>query len=87
MKIYHTIKTILIHRKEIDAERISYRDQKNSFNILVDDNNKKIVCKILSSKNNYYIEISGKKYDVKGIESVVALKKTILDAAMIYFQK
>ncbi|WP_353079714.1 type I restriction enzyme HsdR N-terminal domain-containing protein [Flavobacterium sp.] len=87
LKIYHTIKTILIHRKEIDADRITYRDQKNSFNILVDDNNKKIICKILNNRNNYSLEINGIKYEVKGIESVVAMKKTILDAAMIYFQK
>ena len=87
LKIYHTIKTILIHRKEIDADRISYRDQKNSFNILVDDNNKKIICKILSSRNNYCLEINGIKHEVKGIESVVAMKKQLLDAAMVYFQK
>lgn len=87
LKIYHAIKTILIHKREIDADRISYRDQKNSFNILVDDNNKKIICKILSSKNSYSVEINGIKHEVKGIESVVALKKMLLDAAMIYFQK
>lgn len=28
LKIYHTIKTILIHKKEIDEDRITYRDQK-----------------------------------------------------------
>lgn len=87
LKIYHTIKTILIHKREIDADRISYRDQKNSFNILVDDNNKKIICKILNSRNNYSLEINGIKHDVKGIESVVAMKKQLLDAAMIHFQK
>ena len=78
LKIYHTIKTILIHRKEIDADRISYRDQKNSFNILVDDNNKKIICKILCSKNKYYIELNGLKYEVSGIDSIVAIKKQLL---------
>lgn len=87
LKIYHTIKTILIHKKEIDADRISYRDQKNSFNILVDDNNKKIICKIHSSRNNYSLEINGIKHEVKGIESVVAMKKQLLEAAMIFFQK
>lgn len=87
LKIYHTIKTILIHKREIDADRITYRDQKNSFNILVDDNNKKIICKILNSRNQYSLDINGIKHEVKGIESVVAMKKIILDAAMVYFQK
>ena len=35
LKIYHTVKTILIHNKKIDSDRISYRDQKNSFNVFV----------------------------------------------------
>ena len=87
LKIYHAIKTILIHKKEIDSDRISYRDQKNSFNILVDDNNKKIICKILCSKNKYYIELNGIKYEVNGIDSIVAIKKQLLDFTMQYFQK
>ena len=87
LKIYHTIKTILIHKKEIDSDRISYRDQKNSFNILVDDNNKKIICKIISSKNKYFIELNGLKYEVNGINSIVAIKKQLLDFTMQYFQK
>ena len=46
---------------------------------MVDDNNKKIICKILNNKNNYSIEINGMKYEVKGIESVVAMKKIRVD--------
>ena len=39
LKIYHSVKTIIINSiKKLDYSRISYRDQKNSFNILVDDN-------------------------------------------------
>ena len=54
MKIYHTVKTIILNSvKKVDASRISYRDQKNSFNILVDDNNKKLIAKITSSRNRY----------------------------------
>ena len=87
LKIYQTVKTILVHNKKIDADRITYRDQKNSFNILVDDNNKKIICKILCSKNKYYIELNGLKYEVSGIDSIVAIKKQLLDFTMQYFQK
>lgn len=86
LKIYHTVKTILVHHKKIDSDRITYRDQKNSFNVLVDDNNKKIVCKIVSLRNKYSIEINGDKYDFNGIESVVALKKQLLDSALSYFE-
>lgn len=87
LKIYHAVKTILIHNKKIDSNRITYRDQKNSFNVLIDDNNKKIICKIISSKNKYFIELndgSQKKYDFLGIESVVALKKQLLDITISF---
>ena len=84
LKIYHTVKTILIHNKKIDSDRISYRDQKNSFNVLVDDNNKKIICKIICNRNKYSIEISGVKYDFNGIDSIVNLKKQLLESALSY---
>jgi len=82
LKIYHSIKTLLLHSiKKLDASRINYRDQKNSFNILVDDNNKKIICKIVSNKGRYFIEINGDKKEVLGLESIVPLKKEILNIA------
>lgn len=84
LKIYHTVKTILVHNKKIDSERITYRDQKNSFNVLVDDNNKKIVCKIISSRNKYTIEINGDRFDYNGIDSIVKMKKQLLEAALTY---
>lgn len=80
LKIYHSIKTLLLHSiKKLDASRINYRDQKNSFNILVDDNNKKIICKIVSNKGKYFIELNGDKIEVKGLESIVPLKKEIIN--------
>ena len=48
LKIYHAVKTILIHNKKIEADRISYRDQKNSFNVIVDDNNKKLIFQLFN---------------------------------------
>ena len=39
LKIYHTVKTIVLNSiRKAEASRISYRDQKNSFNIIVDEN-------------------------------------------------
>jgi len=86
LKIYHAVKTILLNSvKKVDSSRISYRDQKNSFNILVDDNNKKLIAKITSSKNKYSIDINGNKYDVNGIDSIVAIKKHLVDVTQPYF--
>lgn len=86
LKIYHTVKTILVHNKKIEADRITYRDQKNSFNVLVDDNNKKIVCKIISARNKYTIEINGEKFDYIGIDSIVKIKKQLLESALSHIE-
>lgn len=80
LKIYHSVYTILVNSiKKLDSSRISYRDQKNSFNILLDDNNKKIIAKITESRNKYFIEVNGEKIEVTGIESIVSLKKHLID--------
>ena len=86
LKIYHAIKTLLLNTvKKVDASRISYRDQKNSFNILVDDNNKKIIAKITSSRGKHFVEINGEKKEFAGIESVVALKKQLVEITQPHF--
>lgn len=85
LKIYHAVKTLLVGAvKKLDSSRISYRDQKNSFNILCDDNNKKIIAKIIQSKGKSSLEINGNKYDVNGIDSIVALKKPLVDSITAY---
>jgi hypothetical protein len=85
LKFYHAIKTLLIQRKEISSERISYRDQKNSFLILVDDNQKKLICRLIFTQSKKKVEINGKFYDVEGLDTVVNLKKELTDAALEYF--
>jgi hypothetical protein len=86
LKIYHAVKTVLLQNiKKIDSIRISYRDQKNSFNILVDDNNKKLIAKVTSTKNQYFIEIAGTKYNVNGLESIVGLKKQLVEITQPFF--
>jgi hypothetical protein len=88
LKIYHAVKTIIINSlKKVDFSRISYRDQKNSFNILVDDNQRKLIAKITTSKNKHYIEIAGNsndKREINGLENVVALNKEIIAIAKTY---
>jgi hypothetical protein len=81
LKIYHTVKTIIINAlKKVDFSRISYRDQKNSFNILVDDNQRKVIAKITSVREKHFIEIGGgSKVQVDDIENIVALSKQIVE--------
>ena len=84
LKIYHAVKTIIINSlKKVDFSRISYRDQKNSFNILVDDNQRKVIAKITSSKNKHFLELAGSndKHPADNIEKIVALSKRISEIA------
>jgi hypothetical protein len=83
LKIYHTVKTIIVNSiKKVDYSRISYRDQKNSFNILVDDNQRKMIAKITSIRDKYFIEIGGNgKIPADNIENIVAVNKQIVDLA------
>jgi hypothetical protein len=86
LKIYHSVKTIILNSiKKVDPSRISYRDQKNSFNIIVDDNNKKLLAKITNARNKYQIEINGIKYEANEIENIVALKKPLIETAQLFF--
>lgn len=85
LKIYHAVKTILLTSfKKIDATRISYRDNKNNFMILVDDNQKKTIGRITSNRGKYSIELNGVsgKFDIDSIDSIVGLSKQIKDAAL-----
>jgi hypothetical protein len=86
LKIYHSVKTIIINSiKKLDYSRIWYRDQKNSFNILVDDNQRKLIAKITSSKDKYFIEVGGNnKLPVDDLSCIVALSKQIVDITKGY---
>ena len=50
IKAYNVIKTILAMSSKIknsEMERISYRDMKGSFAILIDDNGRKKICSLI----------------------------------------
>lgn len=89
LKIYHAFKTIIINSlKKVDFSRISYRDQKNSFNILVDDNQRKTIAKITSNRGKYFLEIDGgEKTSADNLESIVSQSKLIIEAAKKYMSE
>lgn len=58
------IKTIL--RKKIDVKRIVYRDAKSYFAILLDDNNRKTICRLyLNGSKKYFVILDESKKEVK----------------------
>ena len=88
LNTYHVVKTLIIQTKGLAkyAQRISYRDQKTSFNVVVDDNIRKTICKIYAEGEKKSIEINGIYYDFDDISSIVNLKRELASAASAYFE-
>jgi hypothetical protein len=87
VKAYNVIKTILAMSskiKEPQLERISYRDMKNKFAIIVDDNQTKNICSIIFKENSKTIEIDGtpNKLDEVTVASITKLKKQLTERAI-----
>lgn len=58
------VKTIL--RQKIDSTRISYRDAQSYFSILLDDNNRKTICRLyLNSGKKYIALLDEQKKEIK----------------------
>jgi predicted type IV restriction endonuclease len=52
---YFIVKSIL--RQQVDSSRIVYRDAQSYFSILLDDNNRKAICRLYFNTNRKYIGI------------------------------
>ncbi|WP_088342366.1 type I restriction enzyme HsdR N-terminal domain-containing protein [Robiginitalea sediminis] len=82
LKYYHIIKTILAQHRQIDTDSIGYRDLKGKFSILIDNNQLKKICDLYITPNSQRIEIDGEKIDIPDIDSVVKLKKRLIDRTL-----
>jgi len=86
-KAFNVIKTVLAMSskfKNSELDRIGFRDQKSSFKILIDDNQKKCICDVVIRGKVYYIEIDKKKYPIEGVTvaDITKLKKEIVQSAL-----
>lgn len=84
LKVFHIIKTILAQQKQINSDLIGYRDLKGKFCIILDDNMKKKVCDLYISHTSHKIDIDGEKIDIPDIDSILRLKKRLVDKALSY---
>jgi hypothetical protein len=87
VKAYNVIKTILAMSskiKEPQLERISYRDMKNKFAIIVDDNQTKNICSIIFKENAKTIEINGNPFKLEevSVASITKLRKQLTERAV-----
>jgi hypothetical protein len=64
LESFMIIKTIL--RQKIDLKRITYRDAQSYFAILLDDNNRKTICRLyLNGNKKYFVVLDENKKEVK----------------------
>jgi len=85
IKAYNIIKTMIIMSskvKDSEVDRISYRDYKGSFAIIVDNSIRKKICSLVLDKN--IIEINGQNLELESanISSLKNHKKELVDSAL-----
>lgn len=69
LEAYMIVKTLV--RGTIDAERVLYRDAQNYFTVIVDDNNRKTICRLYLNANKKYIGL----FDLEKKETKHLLEK------------
>lgn len=87
IKAYNVIKTILAMSSKIKAlelGRISYRDLKNSFVIIVDEKQTKNICSLVFKEKLKAIDINGNRYELEdvSVSSITKLKKELTESAL-----
>jgi len=64
LESYFIVKTIL--RQHIEPQRITYRDAQSYFSILLDDNNRKIICRLyLNGNKKYFATLDDQRKEIK----------------------
>jgi len=82
LQVFQTIKTILSQQKQIESKSIGYRDLKGKFCILLEDNIQKKICDLYITPSSHKIDIDGDRIDIPDIDSILKLKKRLIDKAL-----
>ncbi|WP_392448736.1 type I restriction endonuclease [Capnocytophaga canis] len=85
---YQIVKAIL--REKITSDRIAYRDTQSYFGILLDDNNRKPICRLFLNGGKKYIELfdkgkdSSEKVLIECLDEIYNHKERLLNTIDIY---
>jgi hypothetical protein len=82
IQAYHTIRTLLIQNKKIPNERVGYRDFKSFFNISIDDNTKKVICKLVFNDSKMKMFIDNNEYTLEHIDDVLKHKNELTNRTL-----
>lgn len=86
IQAYHTIRTLLIQNKKIIGDRISYRDFKSFFNISVDDNSKKVICKLVFNGSKMKMFIGDNEYNLEHIDEILKYKTELINRTFLLLE-
>lgn len=80
---FYIVKSLL--RQHIDAKRITYRDAQSYFAILLDDNNRKTICRLyLGGARNYLVVLDEMKkeikYEIQSLDEIYGYTDALLGA-------
>ncbi len=81
MEGFHIVKAIL--REILPADRIAFRDTQSYFGVLLDDNNRKPICRLHFNSSNKYIELfhngkdAGEKIQILSLEDIYNYKNEL----------
>lgn len=89
IKAYNVVKTILAMSSKIkdpQLARISYRDMKNKFAVIVDGNQTKNICSVVFKEKVKIIEINNRRFELEEVTvaSITKLKKDLIESALEY---
>ena len=88
MEASQIVKAIL--REILPASRIAFRDTQSYFGILLDDNNRKPICRLHFNSNNKYLELfdkgkdNGEKKSLNSLEEIYNYKNELLQTLKNY---
>lgn len=87
LEAFRVVRAIL--RAVIDVERIHHRDSKSYFAILVDDNNRKPICRLHLNRSTWYLSLFDEakaetKHQLASLESIYDFAEQLRAAATRY---
>lgn len=89
MQGYYTVKAILA--EDINVSRVTYRDAQSYFSVLLDDNNRKPVCRLelgAARKRVYITSQNGfQKHDIESINDLYKYKAEFIAATNLYVKR
>lgn len=84
---YRIVQAILA--ENMDVNRVESRDTKSYFGILLDNNNRKPICRLWFNRSTKYVEVfdenrKGEKIPIEQINDIYGIKDKIIQSAMNY---